>query len=296
MDFPPVEAHMAFQELALTKIDEFVQRSFSSLNGHPHLYHYTGHKVVVDSLKRDGRFWATSASHMSDSNELRYGAEMVTEVLDAFLEHNPMLPFAIREFVDTAKERANPYSNDFTDQIETFFVCFSESGDLEHQWKHYANDAKGYCIHLDVMPPFADPGSGQSIELLRQNVQFLKVVYDRQEQYQLITEALRDFVNLLQDSTDKYGLGAMMFGMNASVGLYDVLRYYVMSFKDASKYANEKEWRCVYGMSNFANRNYPVRERQLRERNVPYVEMPLISAAGPLTIRQVKAGVNCVNP
>jgi len=296
MEFPPIEAHMAFQKLSLTRIDEFVQRSFSSLNDHPHLYHYTGHKVVVDSLKRDGRFWATSASHMSDSNELRYGAEMVTEVLNAFLEDNPTLPFEIREFVEMAMERANPYSNDFTGQIETFFVCFSESGELEHQWTHYADDAKGYCVHLDVLPPFVDPRSSQSVGLLRQNVQFLKVVYDRQEQYQLITEAVRDFVNLLQESTHKYGRGAMMFGMSASIAFYDVLRYYVMSFKDASKYANEKEWRCVYGMSNFVSRNFPINERQLRERNVPYVEMPLISDGGPLTIREVKTGANCVNP
>jgi len=152
---------------------------------------------------------------MTDSTELRYGAELVTEVLDAFLEDNPTLPFAIREFIDMAKERANPYANDFTDKIATFFACFSESGDLEHQWNNYADHSRGYCIHMDVMPPFVDSRSDQSVELQRQNVQFLKVIYNRQEQYQLVIEALEDFFNLLQASTNKYGNWAAMFGMPA---------------------------------------------------------------------------------
>jgi hypothetical protein len=295
MEFPPVDAYMAFNELAFAKIDELLQQSYKSLVSHPFLCHYTRDKVVVDSLKENGRFWATSAEHMSDSTELIYGANIVTSILDEFLALNPGLPFEVKEFIEMAKERANPFSNKFTDKIETFFVCFSEQGDLEHQWKNYANDSKGYCLHLALTADYTDPKSAGSIEFLRKNMRFLKVIYDPQEQRELVINTLRDFVNLIEDGRRKYGVMAMGFGMPASVALYEVLCYYVMSFKDATLFSEEREWRCVYGMSNFRRRELEVKRRRLRNADIPYVEMPLISTEGPFGIHEVVKGQNCTD-
>lgn len=292
MDFPPPEASTQYLEHGFKLIEKFVAASHVSLANHPYLYHYREHKSVTESIVTKGKFWATHASFMSDSTELKYGASLVESVLKEFIELNPDMPWTMKEFIEMAMLHSNPYKNTFTEIIHPFFVCFSESGDIRSQWDEYAAKSTGYCIEFAVSPPYTDPTSEKSYALLRSNIQFLKVVYDVDEQKRLVVEALRDFVEMVSADLREYGLGAMAHGMDASIGLYQVLLYYVMCFKHPD-FAPEQEWRCVYGMSNMRPRELEIKQRDLHGKPIPYVEMPLVSGSGPLVVKAVVEGVAC---
>lgn len=291
MEFPPVEASMQFMEHGMKLAEEFAASSHFSLAKHPYLFHYRQHKGVVESIVNNGKFWATHAAHMSDEEELKYGAKIVRSIVDEFISLNKERSWDVSEFIEMAWSHANPYSNEFTGEVDSYFVCFSESGDIESQWDEYAGKSTGYCIEFEVAEPFTNPRSEESYALSRDNILFLKVVYDVQEQRRLVISALKDFVEMLQTHVDKYGIGAMGSGMGASIGLYYVLCYYVMSFK-CPDFVKEQEWRCVYGMSNMKRRELEVK---YRDGNVPYVEMPLISATGPLIVRNIASGSACMH-
>lgn len=173
-------------------------------------------------------------------------------------------------------------------------MCFSERGDIESQWEEYAGNSSGYCIEFAVPEPYTNPLSSESCALSAENIQFLKVIYDVKEQRRLVIEAVMDFANMLIAHLEEYGMGAMGSGMSASIGLYYVLCYYVMSFKEP-KYVTEQEWRCVYGMSNMKKRGLQVLKRELRGKEIPYVEIPLIAATGPLIVKSVARGTACTH-
>jgi len=271
--------------------DEFVAKSHMSLAKHPYLYHYRQDKAVVESIVNNGKFWATHAAHMSDDTELEYGAKMVKAILDEFVALNKEMPWDVSQFIEMAWLHANPYNNEFTGKVDPYFVCFSERGDIESQWDRYAGGSTGYCIEFKVAEPYTDARSEESCALSRSNILFLKVIYDVQVQRRLIINALNDFLMKLQGHLKEYGLGAMGAGMGASIGLYHILCYYVMSFK-APKFVEEQEWRCVYGMSNMKLRDLQVK---YRDKHVPYVEMPLVSPSGPLIVKNIASGSACTH-
>ena len=289
MEFPPLEASVQFMKHGIKLVNDFIATSHVSLARHPYLYHYRQDKAVVESIVTNGKFWATHAAHMSDETELEYGAMMVKSILDEFVSLNKEMSWDVSEFIEMAWLHANPYNNEFTGKVDPYFVCFSERGDIESQWEEYAAESTGYCIEFTVAEPYTNPCSENSYDLARSNILFLKVIYDVDEQRRLVINALQDFVRMLHSHLEKYGFGAMGSGMHASIALYHVLCYYVMSFKDP-KFIKEQEWRCVYGMSNMKVRNLEVK---YRGEKVPYVEMPLVSLTGPLVVKNIVQGVAC---
>lgn len=291
MEFPSVEDHMQFINHGVKLAEEFVAKSYVSLARNPYLYHYRQHKSVAESIVAKGKFWATHAAHMSDETELVYGAELVKSILDEFVALNPEMPWDAKEFLEMAALHSNPYSNEFTGEVDPYFVCFSASGEIQSQWDEYAGNSTGYCIEFAVPEPYTNPTSEETVSLARQNFQFLKVIYDPAEQRRLVIEAVADFLNLLRAHNEKYGIGAIGSGMNASVGLYYLLCYYVMAFKHPD-FVKEQEWRCVYGMSHMKPRDLKVK---FRDGNVPYVEAELVRPTGPLVVKSIATGTACTH-
>lgn len=291
MEFPSVEDSMKFINHGIKLADEFVAKSYMSLASNPYLYHYRHDKGVTESIVTKGKFWATHAAHMSDKTELVYGAKLVKSILDEFVALNPDMPWDAKEFLEMAGLHANPYSNEFTGQVDPYFVCFSESGTIESQWEKYAGNSTGYCIEFALPEAYIHPRSEETLALSRSNFLFLKVIYDPAEQRRLVIDAVNDFLTILSAHLNKYGWGAMGCGMSASIGLYYLLCYYVMSFKSPD-FVKEQEWRCVYGMSYMKPRTLEVK---LRDGKVPYVEAALVSPTGPLIVKSIAKGTACTH-
>lgn len=287
-----IEFETSIYTYGLDKILELQKLHRETLTRTRSLHHYTPSFTVATSIVENGVFWATHSEYMTDKRELKYGAELVEERIEEFRNSHPGLSTPLKEFLEMAEERSNPYSNNVSQKIHTYFVCFSEEGNLEHQWKKYAADYTGCCVDFEIPECYIDPTSEESTQLQHKNIDLLKVIYDRTEQIRLVDEILYRMAEFIKEAIDKCGFfWSISSGMGPAISMVNVLRYYVMSFKDAS-YSPEREWRCVYGMSDMMPAALESCHRIQRNQVLPYVRLSVVSNDGPLRAKEIRKGKN----
>lgn len=103
------------------------------------LYHYTNTSGAVGIVGR-GVLWATEASHLNDSSELRYALDQLEVAWeDEYKKLNELIP-AGAGLSTTILNRMHE---------ATFISCLCEEKDLLSQWRGYASPG-GYAIGFDT--------------------------------------------------------------------------------------------------------------------------------------------------
>jgi hypothetical protein len=185
-----------------------------------------------------------------------------------------------------ALERANPYSIEFNGLLEPFVVSLCEDGNSSSQWEKYGNQGQGYCINFRTSKPSLE-------ELSRQNLMFLKVIYDADTQIRLINTAIqKEIDHILANLDDDYAM-FMGMGMGASGALYQLLLIYSISFK-SKEWSSEQEWRLVRGTYQFKPPVIPDK-RNKNGLEVKFTRINFSDFAAFCSIHDVSAGANA-NP
>jgi hypothetical protein len=270
------------------KASKFLTMSYENMPGR--LHHYLPGKPVLKSVIENGEMWASHAYDMADKKELWYCAELLQERIKFFKQSLPQTNFAINEFFEMASDVANPYTNSYTGQLDVFILSFTEDGNSLDQWENYANSSSGYCLDFEVDHKLWNKW------FVEKNLLFVRVIYDREKHVALIDELIREQLDFIAESA-KHPNG-LFAAMPASVSAVNVLRYYVMAFKqgdpNGSNYSSENEWRLVYGMRAIANNRLPdplsICSRDDGDTKKRYVKISLDSMQGFVSFNGVRAG------
>jgi Protein of unknown function (DUF2971) len=131
----------------------------------PILYHYTSAAGLLGIIKgspweltppwpevetmldQAGHLYASDVRYMSDSQELKYGAEQFVPRLQA--AGNDQLLSENKRYL--CQRLASIFSSDdvFDYPMRCFAACFCERGDLLSQWRGYAEGVGGFAIGFD---------------------------------------------------------------------------------------------------------------------------------------------------
>jgi hypothetical protein len=92
--------------------------------------------------------------------------------------------------------------NPFARMLQVYLTCFCESGDLLSQWRAYGANGGGYSLGLK----FRDDGyrGGETTFMLR------RVIYNLNEQRQLIGDLTTEAIDGLRADLKTYGLGDLV--------------------------------------------------------------------------------------
>jgi hypothetical protein len=111
------------------------------------IYHYTT-AAGLQGILNSGSLWATNLWCLSDAKEVQYPHDFCLQYLLDKSRNccTAMLPLVERaiKILDVCLTQLFPYEYQFS-------VSFSLDGDLESQWREYANDGFGYAIGFESM-------------------------------------------------------------------------------------------------------------------------------------------------
>lgn len=281
---------LAHSEKMLDKALAFLTDSYKNVP--KTLHHFVPGHVVLKSVLSNREMWASHAYDMADKKELWYCAELLKERIAAFQKRLPKSDATISEFFEMASDVANPYTNTYTGNRDVFILSFTEEGNSSHQWENYAAKSNGYCLDFEVAH------EGWNKWFAEENITLVRVIYDRDRQIALIDELIQEQLDFIAESA-KYPNG-LFAAMSASVSAVDLLRYYVMAFKQGDPngmdYSSENEWRLVYGMRGIAEHRMPdplvINTRDDGDAKKRYVKISLDSLQGFVSFNGIRAGKN----
>jgi hypothetical protein len=102
----------------LERLAELTYRDDEIGNHQGNLYHYTSSIGLLGILNTQ-KIWATEASHLNDSQEIKYGINLVTEKLESFLGNETWISEVIKETISRI--------NGFRSESNIFVACFVSS-------------------------------------------------------------------------------------------------------------------------------------------------------------------------
>lgn len=233
---PGIEFDQVTQQLNTFRDNEWLTEH--QLPDEKLLYHYTDLNGLRGILKSRS-FWCGHHSTFNDPMEVQHGKKVINELISERkeAEDNP----DIEEFYRVA----NMYVNAFGRRTHhAYLACFCEDGDLLSQWREYSDRGGGYCLgfkfsnQTKVETKTGRIPSDNKI-ILR------KVIYDRQDQDQLVNTLLDMALIGLKNTFEHQPEGrhnriASLVGGKVSNLLIDLL----ISFKDDA-FEQEKEWRLA---------------------------------------------------
>lgn len=193
----------------------------------PILYHYCSNEsffnIVGNKNVRLMPFF-----HANDSEELTYGLRLIRECTEYFIEKEP------KKVKKKALISLHNKVHDALLKDQLLFFCLSENGDQLSQWRGYGNDAQGVSMGFDMVTwqKRAQFNTGLSFSLGDKEQLLLKVVYLKNEQYQLIANILEVFLDKAknEESTEE--------------GAVNKLLNCCRMFKSPA-FLEEQEWRLV---------------------------------------------------
>lgn len=225
------------------------------------IYHYTG-PDGLHSMLSSGHIWATDAAYMNDPNELRYGYDVLAEVVvrERRLQRVQADLCALIERV----------AHDKIMNGRVYLASFCEDGDLLSQWRAYGAFGAGFAIGLrrhfllgrseKERPPFR---------------KLSPVLYDRRRQERILREWLGKVVN--PDRLTE----------QVEFRLLELFSDVLMTFKHPS-YEAEGEWRLVqFGrvLAGYGSPEMVVTPPHFRVRKdgiIPYADLDLTRSQGTL--------------
>lgn len=213
------------------------------LNGF--VWHHTDANALISIVKRKW-LWVSSFRSMNDSSEAIHGEEVLREGFAEFSQSNELHPVLAQ-----ALQLVEYWGIRGQLRGQAFLLSATGVFDSLNQWQHYSHQ-QGYALGFEIgyglktapdqasLGGDADPTGGPA---------WLEVMYDRDEQRQLVIDILGDANEQAQkvDTTsaeDENGLSLMQRLANYNGSLLFPLIQCVASFKH-SAFAPEREFRWV---------------------------------------------------
>ena len=191
-------------------------------------YHYTSVEALHSILSK-GAIWASDIAFLNDSSELSYASDLIASVTKEFENEGSA------EFLELLK-RSGGSATEPTSAASGYLVCcFCVDGDLLSQWRAYGDGGKGIALGFDSHD-FSVP------ELLVR-----RVLYDEQQQRELIINTLRAFSDLVNNISMRY-TASEMDANNTLPALSGLLRSFLTEYSFTFKhpaFTEENEWRII---------------------------------------------------
>jgi len=230
------------------------------------IYHYTSREGFAGILESD-RLWATHAGHLRDTSEIEHGCGVVRALLQK--RRTAAKSAVARAFFDKALTSFN-----LNELFGIYVASFSEDGDLVSQWETYADRARGVSIGVPTERLILLGGGGGKFFVSR-------TIYERVRQENVIDTIVGMTVNGLMEMTK--GLKTREsepWILQACKVLQDSLWMMLVVFKNPA-FRAEREWRAIRVVApDEYGRREVVKEREVRGRLVPYVELDFLGGFG----------------
>ncbi len=210
----------------------------------PVLLHYTTLEACY-SILGSNTLRACRAEQSNDTAEMTLAASIVAEALSERDAKSALSPQIIKEIEALINE----------EQIVTLVTCFTEPrqtkpssptvpADILSMWRAYANTGEGVAIHFDG-PKFQSLVSSAQGTLM--GGRLLKVVYDPEEQFDLIKGAIKLAGTAVVEKLPEHSPRWISWAAQTIAG---ELNSYAAMFKHAG-FAEENEWRAVFSVDSF---------------------------------------------
>ena len=229
------------------------------------LYHYTTLKGL-EGIINSRSIWLTHVSTLNDPSELKYGEEIILNLLDEVRgeerdENILQLIKYLSEFVKSFNAAT----------FQTYVACFCEEENLLSQWRAYGARGGGYNLGFRF-------GSTTKFyhsldEEKNSHVILRKIIYDLDEQRKLIS----NYISSIIKSTNKAIIHFKettgipdAWSTIAATEAVNILLDLKLSFKNPV-FAEEKEWRLIKGRQA----DYKPEQLMFRESNdgfIPYLK------------------------
>jgi hypothetical protein len=271
---PKHEAEAAKIELdeSLKQVAQGYKKLFDQAQGVPPrtLFHYTN-GAGLQGILESNRFWATHAQYLNDSTELVYAYDFIKAAVKRHTDEQA--PMALAELGYQVTTLLDPFY--VHELLKPYMVCFCEEGDLLSQWRGYGGGVGGYALGLDS----SRIGQRWGIRTPGQNLDLLRVIYDRSVQEVLINSIVSGAFNVLRSIEEKYGPDIAKIAMfNCTNFIHRELVRCLICFKSPS-FSEEKEWRVVH-IEPSHEADAEVKFRVSATNIIPYVELDLSPEAG----------------
>ncbi len=252
-------------------MEKFMQIWFPLHSYHKdlHLYHYTsldGLKGIIQSRS----LWFTHTSTLNDPLELKYGNNLILEILSE----------KMRETDDTniiilLQSLINEFNSFDIIKYQTYVACFCKSDNLLSQWRSYSAQGGGYNLGFWFNSNtnfYHDLNNGEKSHIILR-----KIIYDKNEQARLVSEYVSSIIDCSKKAQEwHHEVGnyedawPMMVSMEAVNILFDLM----LSFKNPV-FSEENEWRLIKSMQD----TYKPELIKFRENNnhlIPYIETYIV--------------------
>ncbi|MDO5403420.1 MAG: hypothetical protein Q4F11_08265 [Eubacteriales bacterium] len=233
--------------------------SFTDIGPDDILYHYTKMNGIQGILNQN-KIWATDYNYINDEEEFIYVLHVLVEIIMEEFgipcrdEHNTPFCSTLVELL---------YNQNYMDY---YVVSFSSKPDNLTLWAELAS-------------PGCNIGFKASEIFNEKFLHFSKVIYEREEQKEVVREALQmamlHFRPDLQEISEDTPLATYLEGMDANQqaimakAAAELLMYYGIGIR-SELFSAEEEYRAV-----FALENHEKKKRMRNDTCVPYIEVPV---------------------
>jgi len=171
---------------------------------------------------------------MNDFSELQYSRSLI-ESRFAVKQSELSLTEVQKEFINRISSAFDPFSHSGS---SVFSASFCEDGNLLSQWRAYRGKGGGYCIGFDFF---------HTLRHLSKPCVLRRVIYDKQEQIELIDSTIDTFLSTLLSQTQGKSIEEVTatFLPALCMAFHSIIGEYMFSFKHPD-FHEEKEWRLVH--------------------------------------------------
>lgn len=235
------------------------------------LCHYTSGGGLLGIL-RSGVLRGSNFAYLNDSSEVRYGHQLVRDVLAEYLQQAEGRARQVLEVMSKSVEQ-------ITSQIEFYLTCFCTEADLLSQWRGYGTAAGRYCIVFD-------PDELYNATPTPDHVYFGRVIYARDEQIEevrsVVDRALQAVSEMAELDVSQQKLCAKGICSNA----FEKLVGTMCLFKHHG-FREESEWRAVHWLQDITKVDFDATSGVIR----PFINMFAGTSDPPkLPIREIIVG------
>jgi len=221
------------EEAALRKLDAaFRTVSLNPKDAVPDvLYHYTSARglagIVASRRLRAGNF-----GYLNDSMELRYGGNLIEQIVSERLQGEPNVQ--VKKVLGVVHRVIELIGK----ELEFYLACFCTESDLLGQWRGYGSSKGRYCIGFET----------ERLYLAKPKSTLTRVLYDGERQKSSVAKDISRAVDMIAEIASD-GDPSDDFAKRVSGVLAEKLVRDLCSFKHPG-FHEEREWRMVHRLED----------------------------------------------
>jgi hypothetical protein len=231
------------------------------------LFHYTSAGGLIGILSSRS-IWLTDLKYMNDMSELQYASGLIGDCISDIKNKSGMTEIQI-EFLSRISKSYNPFESG----ASVFSASFCENGNLLSQWRAYRGQGGGYAIGFDFF---------HALRLLDKQCALRKVIYDLEQQKELINEVVNLFVSNIGIATANTDLASVTDNfLPAACQSFSSIAGELLFCLKHPEFHEEKEWRLVHFSNHLSAVNRDVAPLNFREYEgniIPYYSVSFDAA------------------